>query len=140
MTRSVQARSAGRPPRVQWWHPYIQFERRGQPLLPWPKFFGRLFRNFLLASLLIALSLLIGILGYHSLAHLSWIDSVLNASMILTGMGPVDRLTTDAAKLFASAYALFSGVAFLTSVGLLLAPIAHRFLHRFHLEEEGQQQ
>lgn len=139
MTRSVSPRPAGRPPRVQWWHPYIQFERRGQPLLPWPKFFGRLFRNSLLAFAVIGVSWLLGIVGYHAFAHLSWIDSVLNASMILTGMGPVDRLTTVGAKWFASTYALYSGVMFLSSIGLLLAPIAHRFLHRFHLEEEGEQ-
>ena len=77
-----------------------------------------------------------GILGYHYFGRLSWIDALLNASMILTGMGPVNRLDTDAAKLFASFYALFSGVAFLTFVGVLFAPVYHRFLHRFHLSEE----
>ena len=87
---------------------------------------------------LIVGSLAIGAVGYRMLAHLSWVDALLNASMILTGMGPVDPMPTAGAKLFASAYALFSGVAFLTSVGVLLAPVVHRLLHRFHLEmDEG---
>ena len=79
-------------------------------------------------------SLALGVLGYHLLAGLSWIDALVNASMILTGMGPVDPMHTAAAKIFASIYAIFSGVAFLTSVGVLLAPAAHRILHRFHLD------
>ena len=77
-------------------------------------------------------------IGYHAIGGLPWVDSILNASMILTGMGPVDPMRTAAAKLFASAYAIFSGVAFLTSVGVLLAPLFHRFLHHFHLEVEGE--
>lgn len=81
-----------------------------------------------------AFGLSIGVLGYHGLAHLSWIDSLLNASMILAGMGPVDPLPTSAAKLFASFYALFSGLAFIGIVSVLLAPFVHRLLHRFHAE------
>ena len=77
----------------------------------------------------------IGVLGYHWLARLSWIDSLLNASMILGGMGPVDPLKSDAAKIFASCYALFSGLAFIGIVSVLLAPFVHRMLHRFHAEE-----
>jgi len=76
-------------------------------------------------------------IGYHLVAGLSWIDALVNASMILTGMGPVDQMTSVGAKLFASFYALFSGVAFLTSVAVLLAPAVHRFLHRFHLDLAG---
>ena len=76
-----------------------------------------------------------GILGYHYIAGLSWIDSLLNASMILGGMGPVDPLKTDCAKIFASFYALFSGLAFIGIVSVLLAPFVHRMLHRFHAEE-----
>ena len=90
------------------------------------------------ASGLIGCSLAIGILGYHFIAGLGWIDAVLNGSMILTGMGPVNALSTDAAKLFASAYALFSGVVFISATGILLTPIFHRVLHRFHLEEGNQ--
>lgn len=78
----------------------------------------------------------IGVLGYHYLGGLDWIDALLNASMILTGMGPVNTLTTVAAKLFASAYAIFSGVIFITIMALVLAPIFHRFLHAFHVDEE----
>jgi hypothetical protein len=80
----------------------------------------------------------IGVLGYHIFAHLSWIDSLLNASMILAGMGPVgDPLPTNTAKIFASCYALFSGLAFIGIVSVLLAPFVHRMLHRIHAEERG---
>jgi len=80
----------------------------------------------------------IGVLGYHIFAHLSWIDSLLNASMILAGMGPVgDPLPTNTAKIFASCYALFSGLAFIGIVSVLLAPFLHRMLHRIHAEERG---
>jgi hypothetical protein len=89
------------------------------------------------ASTLLILALGIGVLGYHHIARLSWIDAVLNASMILTGMGPVAVLTTDASKLFASVYALFSGIVFLTATGIVLGPVVHRVLHRFHLEDDS---
>lgn len=81
-------------------------------------------------------SLLIGVMGYHWTQDLSYLDSLLNASMILTGMGPVDPMTTNASKLFASAYAIFSGVVFLTTIAFVFAPVAHRFLHKFHLDED----
>jgi hypothetical protein len=115
--------------------PMIEFERGHEPLLPLEQFWDRLFRNVMLGTALLCASLAIGVLGYHHLGRLGWVDSILNASMILGGMGPVDTLTTNTAKLFASAYAIFSGVAFISSVGVLFAPIFHRFLHRFHLEE-----
>jgi hypothetical protein len=91
----------------------------------WYGFFGCLF---------LAFSLGVGTVGYHITAKLSWVDAFLNASMILTGMGPVDKLETDTAKLFASFYAIFSGVSFLTFCGVLFTPIYHRFMHRFHLD------
>jgi hypothetical protein len=78
----------------------------------------------------------IGVLGYHLIESMSWVDSLLNASMILGGMGPVTPLQTDAGKIFASFYALYSGVVLLASVGVLAAPILHRFMHRFHLQDE----
>lgn len=81
-----------------------------------------------------AFSLLIGIWGYHTFAGLNFLDSLLNASMILTGMGPVNPMTTNAGKLFASFYALYSGIAFLTIAATLLGPVIHRLLHRFHIE------
>lgn len=83
---------------------------------------------------LILISLLIGISGYVYFYRLNWIDALLNASMILTGMGPVNIATTNGAKLFASFYAIYSGVAFLTSVAVIFAPVFHRFLHKFHLD------
>jgi hypothetical protein len=93
-------------------------------------------RYFLLSVALIAVSLVVGILGYHGIAGLGWVDSLTNASFILTGMGPVDPMRTTGSKVFASAYALFSGVVFITSVGVLMAPALHRLLHHFHLELE----
>ncbi len=88
----------------------------------------------IIGAVIIGFCLGVGVLGYHVFAGLSWLDALLNASMILTGMGPVDPMKTTAAKLFASFYALFSGVAFISIIGVLLAPVVHRFLHRFHLE------
>ncbi len=111
------------------------YEHRSEPLLPRTLFIRRLFRHGLIGAVVIAFSLVIGILGYRFFAELSWIDSLLNASMILGGMGPVNPLATAAAKLFASFYALFAGIAFLATVGIFIAPIAHRLLHRLHLEK-----
>lgn len=117
------------------------FEHRSAPLLSTRAFVARQLRTLGLSAVLIAGSLAIGMVGYHWTQHLGWIDSFLNASMILTGMGPVNPMTTDAGKLFAGFYALFSGVAFLGVVGVLFAPLYHRFLHRFHVElDEGASQ
>ena len=112
------------------------YEHHKQPLASRKVFAQRLRRNGLIGLLLLASSLGIGILGYHFLESLSWIDSLLNASMILGGMGPVDPMKTNAGKIFASFYAIYSGVILLASVGILIAPIFHRFLHRFHLAED----
>ncbi len=111
------------------------FEKKGEKLLPWPRFFGRMALSGLLAFGIVSAALAIGVAGYHSIARLRWIDAILNASMILTGMGPVDPMTSTAAKLFASAYALFSGVVFLSAVGIVLAPVFHRILHAFHIAD-----
>jgi hypothetical protein len=113
----------------------MMYEHRSEPLLPRTLFIRRLFRHGLIGAVVIVFSLAIGIMGYRFFAGLSWIDSLLNASMILGGMGPVNPLTTAAAKLFASFYALFAGIAFLATVGILIAPVAHRLLHRLHLEK-----
>ena len=115
------------------------YEHHSQPLLhPW-KFILRVAKHGLISTAILTGSLGIGILGYHYLESLSWIDSLVNASMLLGGMGPVNPLQTTAGKLFASFYALYSGMVFLIVAGVLLAPIFHRFLHRFHLDfEEGQ--
>ena len=111
--------------------------RRTKPLLPRKVFLRRVLRSLVLAFGIIGVSLGLGIFGYHFCAGLSWLDALLNASMILTGMGPVNELHTTSGKLFASFYALFSGVVFITSVAVMLAPMVHRFLHKFHFERES---
>lgn len=117
-----------------------RFEHRSQPLLGRAEFARRMLRYAGLCTVLVAGSLLLGILGYHFIAGLGWVDALLNAAMILTGMGPVNEIATTAGKLFAAFYALFSGVAFLTIVAVLLAPLVHRLLHRLHLEmEDGKE-
>jgi hypothetical protein len=110
------------------------YEHRTVPLLSRAKFLRRVGRHFLAALFVIGFALGIGVTGYHWLGGLNWIDSLLNASMILGGMGPVDPLHSNAAKIFASLYALFSGLAFIGIAGLMLGPFAHRLLHRVHLE------
>ncbi len=116
----------------------MPFERRHQPLLPSAHFRRRLARWAAVAGFVVVGSLLVGVCGYHFTEDLPWIDSLLNASMILGGMGPVDALKTEWGKLFASFYALYSGLAIVVVAGLLLAPVVHRFLHRFHVEGEGR--
>ena len=109
---------------------------RFQHKLPSRRKFGkRLLWSLLAGFLIVNISLLIGILGYHTLAGLGWVDSFLNASMILGGMGPVDILQDDGAKIFAGCYSLFSGVMFLTGVAVFITPIVHRILHIFHLSD-----
>jgi hypothetical protein len=92
-------------------------------------------RHGLAASGTMVAALALGIVGYHATEGLPWLDSLLNASMILSGMGPVDELRTPAGKLFASFYALFSGIVFLATSGILVAPLVHRLIHGLHLEE-----
>jgi len=116
----------------------MPFEHHSKPLLPKREYYKRILRYSLFSILLIAGSLGIGILGYHYTNHLSWIDALVNASMILTGMGPVDLLVNDGAKYFASFYSIFSGVVFLSTVAVFLSPIVHRFLHKMHISDSGQ--
>ena len=111
--------------------------RRYKPLIPREVYYQHIVRNSLIGGSMVGGALFIGILGYHVTAHLGWLDSLVNASMILGGMGPVDQVTTRSGKWFESFYALFSGVVFISSVGVLLAPAAKRFLHRFHLAIEA---
>ncbi|MFI5150723.1 MAG: hypothetical protein ACHQRM_13385 [Bacteroidia bacterium] len=99
------------------------------------KFRARILKGLLIASVTVFLSLFVGMLGYHYICDLGWVDSLLNASMILTGMGPVNPMPSNAAKIFASAYAMFSGVTFLTSIAVLLGPAVHRAMHRFHIDD-----
>jgi len=110
------------------------FEHHKQPLISKQAFAKRQAKFAASAVVLVGAAWLVGILGYRILEGMSWIDSLLNSAMILGGMGPVNQLRTDAGKLFASFYALFSGVIFLISVGVLLAPIIHRLMHKFHLQ------
>lgn len=110
------------------------YEHRNQPLLPRSAFLRRLASHTAVAIGIVLGSLGIGILGYHFLEGLAWLDSLVNAAMLLGGMGPVDVLHTNAGKLFASFYALYSGMVFLVAVGIIFAPVFHRILHHFHLE------
>jgi hypothetical protein len=112
------------------------YEQHNEPLLPPRRFLRRLLVHGMAALAVMIAALGIGILGYHLTEGFSFLDSLLNASMILGGMGPVDPLTSVPAKLFASFYALFAGVAFLAIAGVLIAPVAHRFLHHLHLAVE----
>lgn len=100
------------------------------------RFYHHFLRALLLSGGVIGVSLCLGILGYHCIAGFGWIDALLNAAMILSGMGPVGTLDSDAAKIFASGYAIFSGVVFISASGILLTPVFHRVLHRFHIEQK----
>ena len=114
------------------------FESRTEPLASRFVFIRRVIKYVRLGMGVCGAALGIGILGYHDIARVSWIDSLLNASMILGGMGPMGDLPNDGAKLFASFYALFSGLVFISVMGIMLAPAAHRALHLFHLDDEDQ--
>lgn len=114
------------------------FEHVTQPVIPSHHFMMRLAHSGTVALALITVSLLIGMIGYHSLEGLSWIDSFVNASMLLGGMGPVNLPATFGGKLFAGLYALYCGLAVIVVTGVILAPIAHRILHRFHMESREE--
>ena len=114
------------------------YERNHEPLLSLSAFVRQLLRHAGLAAAIVLGSLAVGILGYHFLEGLKWIDALLNAAMLLGGMGPVGELHTTPGKIFAAFYALYSGIVFLVVAGVLLAPIFHRFLHRFHLESADE--
>jgi hypothetical protein len=115
------------------------FEHRRSPLLPRRAFYARLARSLALAFAMVLLSLGIGMAGYHGFEGLSWLDAFLNAAMILSGMGPVAQIQMPAGKLFAGCYALFSGLALVTTVAVIFAPIFHRFLHKFHLDADSRE-
>lgn len=112
------------------------FEKRYEPLAPMPKFFMRLMRNLIFGLLLVTAALFAGMAGYHYFEHMSWVDAFVNAAMILSGMGPLGTLSTQAGKIFAGLYALFSGLAFILIIGIIFAPIIHRYFHKFHLESD----
>jgi len=113
------------------------YEHRSEPILSGKLFVRRLVEHGVIAVLLLVISLCIGVVGYHAIEGLAWVDAILEAAMILGGMGPVNPLHTSAGKLFAAAYALYAGVAFLATVGLLIAPVVHRLLHRLHAEQRS---
>ncbi len=111
------------------------YEHRQTHPLSRPKYLRRVARHFAAALALVAASLLIGMWGYAHYEGLSWLDAFLNAAMLLGGMGPVESPQTSSGKLFAGMYALYAGLVFLASTGIIFAPIVHRLLHRFHWEQ-----
>src|ERR1017187_10327793 len=114
------------------------FEHHTKPLLPRKVFYRRLAHHATLGVVVITGSLGIGMIGYHVFEKLPWVDAFLNAAMILSGMGPVATLQTDAGKIFAGCYALFRRLTLVAILGIIFAPVIHRFLHKFHLEDEGR--
>ena len=111
------------------------YEHKSEPLAETRVFYKRVLTNFLWTMMILTICLLIGIVGYQKLGPMSWVDALHNASMILGGMGPVVTIETFWGKIFSSFYALFSGIVFITNIGVLIAPIAHRFFHKMNLED-----
>ena len=120
-------------------HKPFVYEHVSQPVAQLPQYLRRQLRSLAIGASLVAVALLAGMVGYHRWVALSWIDSFLNASMILAGMGPMAAPVTDAGKLFAGVYALFSGIAVLAIAGVIAAPLVHRFLHRMHADSDDSQ-
>ena len=113
------------------------FEKKSKPVISKMAFLKRQLYFFFLSIFLIVISLLLGVIGYHYTGPMGWLDAFYNSSMILTGMGPVNIITNDEGKWFASFYALYSGVAFLTTAGVMLSPLVHRILHILHAEDQA---
>lgn len=118
----------------------LSYESRAEPLLTRGAFARRLAWNALAAVALIIVSLLVGMAGYHWFEGMSWMDAYVNAAMILSGMGPMGPLATESGKAFAGTYALYSGLALMLTTGLILAPMLHRVMHRFHLQADDEEQ
>jgi hypothetical protein len=116
------------------------YERHKEPLAPRRIFIKRIIRSFSVGLVFISVSLFLGMWGYHHFEKMSWIDAYLNASMILSGMGPADPVKTTIGKIFAGTYALFSGIIFLVIIAIIFAPLFHRFFHKLHLEEKKDTQ
>ncbi len=114
------------------------FETKQDKIASLSIFIGRLFLNLGVGCILITVCLGFGMWGYHYYEEMPWIDSYVNAAMILSGMGPIQELKTDAGKLFAGSYALFSGIFFLFLMAMLFAPVIHRLYHRFHVKEDDE--
>lgn len=121
------------PRRKRTWR---RFERRTEKLASVSVYLQRIAGAIAIAIGLMLLALLVGVAGYHLIAGFNFVDSLLESAMILGGMGPVRELPNDSAKIFASIYALFSGIFFIALIGIILAPVAHRVLHKFHLDEK----
>jgi hypothetical protein len=113
-------------------------EHHIKPLLPRKVYFQHVARNACLGVAFIVGALGVGMIGYHFFEQMSWVDAFVNAAMILSGMGPVSTLQTEGGKIFAGCYALFSGIALITIMGIIFAPVVHRFLHKFHLQDEDR--
>ncbi len=113
----------------------LDYESKNQKLAPTSKFVGRLFSTALVAGAVVGLSLIVGMSGYCGLEGMSLVDGFLNAAMILSGMGPVTPLTSTAGKIFAGCFAIYSGLALVATTGIMLAPVVHRILHQFHIDE-----
>ena len=115
--------------------PLLHYEKAGEPVAPWSTFIGRVLKHVLVALAPIGATILVGILGYHYIEGWPWIDSFEEAAMLLSGMGPVGQSQTVAGKLFASFYAMWSGLVLVVAMGIILQPFIHRVLHRFHSEK-----
>ena len=114
------------------------YEHKSEPLASKKVFYKRLYKNAFIAFTILSICLMIGVIGYRYAGPMSWIDALHNASMILSGMGPVAEIKTGLGKIFSSFYALFSGVAFITNIGVLIAPIVHRFFHTLHVDDQEE--
>jgi hypothetical protein len=132
MNHANTGRAIGSRPHV------LRFEHKRQPLASRRLFARRLAGSFALSTTIITLSLLVGMAGYHHFERMPWIDAFVNASMILSGMGPLGSLQTWNGKAFAGLYALYSGLVLILAMGIVIAPIVHRVLHRFNLEAESE--
>jgi hypothetical protein len=113
------------------------YEHRSAKLLTRKQFAWRMLRHAGMVSVLVLISLIVGMSGYRYLAPMSWVDAFMNASMLLGGMGPVNDLSNDPAKIFAGTYALYAGLVFIVSASILVAPIAHRIFHRLHVDAKA---
>lgn len=114
------------------------YEHKSEPIIPRKEFYKRVTRNFMVSFSILMMGIMIGVLGYHYLAGASWIDAFHNASMLLSGMGPVITIEAFQGKVFSALYALFSGIVFVSTMGFILAPAIHRFFHKLHLEEGNE--
>jgi hypothetical protein len=112
------------------------YEHKSEPIAPIGTFYQRVLKGIIIAITVLMVCLAIGIIGYHYTAHIPWLDALHNASMILSGMGPVVEIKSNTGKWFSSAYALFSGVVFITNIGIILAPAIHRLFHRLNLDPD----